>query len=355
MIYEKSDFSLYSNDSQRVIANLEQGYQAWLEARRELEAMPVSMYWAARGGSEYLYVKETSSDSGVSAGARDAATEERLARFSSEKEALKVRVGTLDVMLGERTGLYRRLRLPSFPDRPAEILRRLDLHELLGGDLMVVGANAFPAYEIACGVRFPAGGEETEDFDLAWCRGSGVALLDAATASPAGSDRAVRPTLLGVLRSIDSTYRINPRKRYQAKNDEGYEVELLAAPSTHPLPKGEGFDPAASLIEQEWLLRGRPLSQVVATPRGRSCPLYVPDPRWMALHKLWLTDKPERREVKRAKDRRQGEVLLDAVRWFLRASHPLDTGFVLDLPDELRPIFDAWAHSRGFIPGADAD
>ncbi len=57
--------------------------------------------------------------------------------------------------LAERVGLYRRLRLPSLPDRQAEILRRLDIEGMLGTDLMVVGTNAFAAYELACGARFP--------------------------------------------------------------------------------------------------------------------------------------------------------------------------------------------------------
>ncbi len=88
-----------------------------------------------------------------------------------------------------------------------------------------------------------------------------------------------------------------------------YGVELLMAPSLVPLPETEVFEPKVSLLEQEWLLRGRPLSVVVATIRQRACPLYVPDPRWMALHKLWLSRKPERNAMKQPKDLRQGDPL----------------------------------------------
>lgn len=70
----------------------------------------------------------------------------------------------------------------------------------------------------------------------------------------------------------------------------------------------------------------------------------------MALHKLWLADKPERRSDKRGKDRRQGTVLLDAARYFLQASHPLNIDFVLELPQELRHHFDQWCHEAGFVP-----
>ena len=155
---------------------------------------------------------------------------------------------------------------------------------------------------------------------------------------------------MSVLKRIDSTYAINRRKPYRAGNDASYEVELLAAPSTHPLPNGEAFEPMATLGEQEWLLRGTPVRCVVTTNKPGTCPLYVPDPRWMAVHKLWLSLKPERNPAKKGKDARQGNVLLDATRYFLRDSYPLDLDFVLDLPPELRDLFTAWAEQSGFDP-----
>jgi len=346
MVYQKTDFIAFSADAQRVAANLEQAYDAWLDARRQLEALPVSMYWQSKDGADYLAVKHHSNDSGGSLGRRGPETEAQLEDFLANKTRLRERVKLTDVTIAERAALYRRLRLPSIPDQQAEIIRQLDIAQMLGTDLMVVGANAFVAYQAACGARFPTGNEETEDFDLAWCRGTRASLapMRAPAVEPGGR------SLLGVLRHIDSTYTINKRKPYQAVNAAGYEVELLAAPSAHPLPKGESFEPMASLVEQEWLLEGRPLSAVVATLRGRACPLYVPDPRWMGLHKLWLARKPERNPAKRPKDQRQGEVLLDAVRHFMQASHPLDVDFLMGLPEELRELFDDWCGQRQFVP-----
>lgn len=79
-------------------------------------------------------------------------------------------------------------------------------------------------------------------------------------------------------------------------------------------------------------------------------PLYVPDPRWMALHKLWLARKPERNAINRPKDPRQGDVLLSACRYFLANSYPIDIDFVLELPPELRDLFTHWAEAHGFDP-----
>lgn len=346
MVYEKRDFFEFSADSQRVRANLEQSYAAWVDARREADAQPTSMYWSSKDGTDYLYQKKSSQDNGSSLGRRSAQTEESYQHYLDNKARLKERVRAIDAQLTERAGLYRRLRMPSIPDRQAEILRKLDLEGMLGNDLMVVGTNAFVAYEVACGARFPTGNEETEDFDMAWCRGTKASLLHQ-TAQDVGTEG---KSLLAVLKSLDSSYQINPRKPYQAINQTGYEVELLAAPSTHPLPKFEPFEPMVTLVEQEWLLMGMPLSAVVATVRGRACPLYVPDPRWMALHKLWLAQKPERNPAKKPKDQRQGDVLLDAVRFFLHDTHPLNIDFALALPEELRPHFNAWCASRHFVP-----
>ena len=349
MEFSKSDFIAFSADAGRAIANLEMAHNQWTDSRRELSAMPVSMYWQTKDGQDYLAVKQHSADSGTTVGVRSPALEAQLLDFTEKKEALKARIAVTDPLIRDRAAQYRALRLPALPDRQAEILRKLDVEGLLGYDLLVVGTNAFAAYELACQAKFPVmneTSEATEVFDFAWCQNTRVSL---AAAAPTRSLEK-RRSLFSVLRSIDSTYRINPKKPYQAVNDAGYEVELLAAPSTHPLPKGSGFDPMASLTEQEWLLCGQPLACVVATVRMRSCPLYVPDPRWMALHKIWLSQKPKRDRNKKPKDLRQGHVLLDATRYFLADSHPLDIDFVLGLPDELRDIFNAWAADRNFVP-----
>ena len=301
------------------------------------------MFWKTVGSAQYLAIKKTSHSEAKTYGRRDAEGERRLLVYQQEKDRLSQRIRALDAQVGERAGLYRRLRLPSILDRQAEILRRLDIEGLLGNDLMVVGTNAFVAYEAACGARFPTGNEETEDFNMAWCRGSGASLASARPGSQ-------KKSLFACLRRVDNSYVINPKKSYQAVNQDGYEVELLAAPSTHPLSMDAGFEPMVSLVEQEWLLKGRPISVVVATIKGRACPLYVPDPRWMALHKMWLSEKPERNMAKKGKDLRQGHVLLDAVGYFLPDFYPLDVDFLMTLPEELRLHFDRWCESRKFTP-----
>ena len=350
MIFNPHDYIPISSEAQRNIANLEQAYSAWLDTARSLHELPASMYWAQKSDADYLIAKLTAKDNGTAQGPRNAQTEQQYAQYIEEKQRLQARLEQQESILMERVALYktRLFRLPQMIDLIGKILRQLDIEELLGIDVMVVGTNAFSAYELACGVRFPTGNEATEDFDLTWCRQTKAAL----TFNAGLPMREQRKSLFAVLRDIDSSYKINRSKPYQAINDKQYEVELLAAPSVHPLPKTEAFSPMYSLFEQESLLLGRPVSCVLATENGKACPLVVPDPRYMALHKLWLARKPERKASKKDKDQRQGYVLLDAVRHFLPTSHPLNIDFVLDLAPELRTIFDDWCAERQFIPAA---
>ncbi len=349
MTYRKTDFIPFSADAQRSIANLEAAYGQLVDIERELDAMPTSMFWQTKNGKDYLAVKKSTSACGTTQGPRSVETERQFAEYSAERTRLQARRASLSALVQDRVKLCRALRLPQLAEQQGRLLRELDLHGLLGYDVLVVGTNAFASYEMVCGARFPVGNEATEDFDLAWCRDTKVAL--AAIAPPAPHQAAgSRATLMSVLKRIDSSYAINKRKPYQAVNDAGYEVQLLAAPSTHPLPSNEPFEPLATLDEQEWLLRGRPVQCVVTTNKPGTCPLYAPDPRWMAVHKLWRSRKPERNPSKKGKDARQGNVLLDATRYFLGDSYPMDLDFVLELPPELRDLFTVWAQQSGFDP-----
>ena len=143
MIYEKNQYLAFSADAQRIAANLEQSYSFWLDSRQSLQNLPVSMYWAERSGNEYLYAKQTTQDNGSSLGVRSQETEQQLAAYTQDKQQLQDRVANADDLIATRAALYRRMRLPSLPDKQAEILRKLDIEGLLGSDLMVVGTNAW--------------------------------------------------------------------------------------------------------------------------------------------------------------------------------------------------------------------
>ncbi|HKT73293.1 MAG TPA: GSU2403 family nucleotidyltransferase fold protein [Steroidobacteraceae bacterium] len=96
---------------------------------------------------------------------------------------------------------------------------------------------------------------------------------------------------------------------------------------------------------QDWLLPGRRVEHVVCGLDGQPCRLIAPDPRYFALHKLWLAKKPTRNPLKRPKDEKQGSLLLSAVAERM-PHYSLDDAFRDTLPTELIPHFDSWCTSR---------
>ena len=336
--------STFTPEMIRIAANLQQRYDAWVFAIRDADSLPSSMYWINKPSGSYLAVKKNSGDNGTTVGAKNEETEKTYSEYQSRRAAAEKAVQDTGVVLADIIRSYKDHKLPMAMERPATILRELDIEGLLGTDLLTVGTNAFCAYEIEAGCKFSAGiSDETDDFDLSWCRGSDVSLSKT-------SDRPVGSPLMRVLKRIDPSYRINKGKPYQALDSTGYEVELLAAPSVfRTLAKNEVFVPMPIFFEQEWLLKGRPVRHVIVSRDAKACPIFAPDPRWMALHKLWLAEKPERNANKKPKDKTQGDALLDLVMTKMKASYPLDTDFIMDIPDELRRYFDRWANERGFV------
>ena len=329
----------------RICVNIDQIYDAVLGTTKELEKMPLYMSWLKRNNADYLYVKSNDNTIHKSLGPRSPETELIYNSYINNRKDLKERLESQSTKLKQYLAQYSALKLPAIASLPAQILRKLDAAGELGTNFIVVGTNAFVAYEIEARERFAFGLDETEDFDLSWCRGSKISFVSQLQDSVQGSP------LLDVLKKVDKSFKINNSKPYQALNNKGYEVELLTAPSVmSTLSKDEVFSTAA-IPEQEWLLLGKPIRRVVGAKDISPAPLFVPDPRYMALHKLWLSKKDTRRNDKKGKDYKQGELLMDAVIRKMQTSHPVDLDFVLDLPEDLLETFNDWAARHNYDPG----
>lgn len=113
------------------------------------------------------------------------------------------------------------------------------------------------------------------------------------------------------------------------------------APSRAGTLSGRDQPRPIPLPEQEWLLLGRPVDQVIGCRDGSPARIVAPDPRWFALHKLWMSQQAKRNPLKRPKDRKQGLALLDAVAEAM-PHYPLDAAFEAAIPSELQGCFDNW-------------
>ena len=171
--------------------------------------------------------------------------------------------------------------------------------------------------------------DETEDFDLAWT----------------GTERADGAPVWEMLKAVDPTFAVNTERTFQARNAAAYEVEILVAPSRAATLARRDNPRPVPLPEQEWLLLGNPVDQVVACRDATAARIVAPDPRWFALHKIWMSQQDKRDRLKRGKDLKQGMLLLDAVDEAM-PHYPLDDAFEAALPGELSPLYARWTERR---------
>jgi hypothetical protein len=316
----------FSDEQARVIVNLEQAYQVWMETLRRLNDLPYNMRIKEVSGREYLYEVTDRLGTMRSKGPVDPGKKAEFDAYKIEKTALKHRLVQSKATLKELASLYRALRLPMLPAEAGKILREADRVGFLGEQAMVVGTNALVAYALEANGFIRDAPDETMDFDMAL------------TAINADEDR---PTLWKVLKEADMTYSVNTERPFQARNAKAYEIEVLSAPSRIGGQIARDKPRPVPLPEQEWLLNGRPIDRVVGVRDGEAARLVVPDPRWFALQKLWMAEKPGRSPQKKPKDRKQGMALLNAV-WQTMPHYALGGAFYDELPDELKSHFEQW-------------
>jgi len=320
------NFQPFSDEQARVVVNLEQAYQVWMDALRTLNEMPYNMRIKEISGREYLYEVTDRRGTMKSKGPLDEGKQTEFDQYKAEKAELKDRLARSKETLKEQASLYRALRLPMLPAEAGKILREADRLRFLGEQAMVVGTNALIAYAVEANGFIRDAPDTTLDFDMAL------------TGVDADEDR---PTLWKVLKETDMTYSVNTERPFQARNAKAYEMEILSAPSRIGGQVAQDRPRPIPLPEQEWLLLGRQVDRVVGVRDGEAARMVVPDPRWFALQKLWMADKPERDPQKKSKDHKQGIAVLDAV-WLTMRHYPIENAFYEVLPDPLKAHFELW-------------
>jgi hypothetical protein len=318
----------FTDEQARALVNLRQRYEAWRDAERAWRELPYDLRRKRVGEYEYLYEIHDRSGNGTSLGRWDDEAERRFAAYRVRKAELKDRLARARAAADEGARLARALRVPQLASAPGPILREADCRGLLGGQLLVVGTNCLIAYAQEA-VAHLGLADETEDFDLAW----------------AASERPEGAPVWDLLKAVDPTFTVNTERAFQARNADAYEVELLVAPSRADTLGRRDRPRPVPLPEQEWLLLGRPVDQVVPCRDGSAARIVAPDPRWFALHKLWLSAQAKRDPLKRRKDRAQGLGVLDAAAQAM-PHYPLDEVFEAGIPAELEQAWGEWSAGR---------
>jgi len=319
----------FSDEQLRALVNLRQRYEVWLAAERRQRALPYDLRIKTVGSHRYLYEIADRSGNGRSLGRLDDEKLRQHSAYREEKKSQKARLDAARAALREAALIARAARVPLLASDAGEILREADVRELLGESLLVAGTNCMIAYAQEAGGRIIEATDETQDFDLAW---SGSAKPDGAP-------------VWDMLKAVDPTFTVNSEREFQARNASAYEVELLVAPSRAGALGSREKPRPLPLPEQEWLLLGRPVVQVAACRDGTAARIIAPDPRWFALHKLWLSAQAKRDPLKRRKDRAQGMAVLDTVA-FVMPQFPLDAAFQREISKELEAHWREWNSQR---------
>lgn len=310
----------FSDEQLRAAINLANAYEAWVVLARDEPAYAARLTWKTVAGRQYLYRVRDRQGNATSLGPRTPQTTALYDEYQANKADLRDRVARISPQLEEAAAVYRALRLPMIDSYAAKLLREFDIRALLGDIVLAVGTTAMAAYQLEAAANFDTPAHATRDIDLAWI----------ATEKPAS------PVLWEALKAIDDTFVVNQERSFQARNRDAREVELLVGTERAATVAGEPLHPLP-LPEQDWLYRGRPLRRIVCGLDGVPAALVVPDPRWFALHKRWLADKPTRDPLKKPKDRRQAEAVWAAL--LERMPHyPTDTRLIAQVPAELHAV-----------------
>jgi len=240
-------------------------------------------------------------------------------KHDAGRQALKNRIKSLQKRLDGMAPVNRALGLGRMPKLAARILRELDRVSLLGSHVIVAGTNALYAYETADYVA-------TMDTDLLW--DTRQSLLLATTGVR-------REGIMGILRRVDKSFVAD--FGFNAKNDEGYIVDLLC-PETDDFTtmKIDADLEATPMAGAQWLLEAPQFEQTIIGEDGLPLRIVVPEPRTFALHKLWLSHRDDRSALKRPRDETHACLVAELVRVYLRK--PFTTNDMPWLPKELRAL-----------------
>lgn len=329
---------VFSEEENRIMANLDQVYDAIKEVKVAQLSMPRYMTWKTVSETKYLYQDTPAGEKSLGKESLD--TIKIYDEFAQKKQELSLRNASMEKRINSITSQYRALKLPMTMALPAKILQEMDVCGLLEEKFLVVGSFGFAAYEMEAGYRFMDGIEETEDFDISWR----TSIPSPGTLPVSASHAADSSPLLNVIKSVDKSFEVSNFSQHKLINKNAFEVDVLCSKGDHFKvevdEKNKIFGGRLIPVEmngQDILHMGKPLHHVAVGRGGVACPLLVPDPRCMAIHKLWLSTQPDRSPKKQKKDGLQAVLLWQQCHENMLA-YPINDEFMASIPEKWQKV-----------------
>jgi hypothetical protein len=294
-------------------------FEALEEARAEAAQVRGGMYWhrGPPSNPETSYLVRTSAagqEKGM--GSRSPETQAIFDAFTLRKAAAQERLRGLRAKVEEHIRLNRALRVGRVAPVIIGLLNCL-VDKSLSEYFRVVGTHAMYAYEAAAGARFETGEVATQDIDLLWDVQRRVRFTAALERAGTGN------SMLGVLKTVDATFRIRPMQRYTAVNKDGFEVDILRRARKADDPEGAklGSDDDDFWVVQaeraETLMSASAFSAVIVATNGTMARMNTLHPLAFAEFKEWMSKLPEREGMKRRRDAAQAAAVRACVEEYL--------------------------------------
>ena len=325
-----------SLEQARQSIDTDQAFAAYMAVSRDLsDRFKGSMSWRSISGADYLY--RTRSGLQKSIGRRSPETERAYSAFVDGRTKARASVQSLAARLDWLAPVNRAMGLARVPAVAAKIIRELHKAGLMGRSIFVVGTNALFAYERLCAVQIASGVLATADVDL---------LLDSRSNLKLVSTEIAEKGIVGIVRKIDSTFRLMHEGGFRAVNDNGFMIDLIRPTSRDPLrtfgrSRVSSAPDDLTAVEIEglaWLVNAPKLNQTVVDERGYPVEMVCPDPRVFALHKLWLSRRSDREAAKARRDEAQARLVAELVQMRAPALPFSDASALMALPVALRNL-----------------
>jgi hypothetical protein len=321
-----------SAEQRRIAIDAAQLYEHLIELQAERQKLKGGLYWKHVAGHEYLVRVTDRKGGNRSLGPRSPETEQAYREFTETKRDLSARVHSINEEVARQAKFCVAASVNRVPRLAADIVRSLDASGLLGSHLIIFGSHAMYAYEMAAGVQLKAGLLQTGDLDTLLNTKDEIEL--------AGSIRSAG--LLGILQDVDATFKPQRKRSFRAVNAKGFMVDLIRAPIDQAgglalTSIGSGHDLVAEQLRGlEWLTALPLMTQIVIADNGFPVRFVVPEPRVFALHKLWVSLQPTRDPIKRKRDLRQAEAVVQLALDYFNLS--FDDPAIKALPAELNAM-----------------
>jgi hypothetical protein len=293
----------YDKTQTREYIDSSQLFESIMELDERKRSVRGSMVWMKSRGIEYLQ-KSSYLESGerkqTTLGPRSPETEAIRTAFLESRKDVSERLRLLQRKMDQQARINIARGIARLPDLQARILRAFAKAGIGSERIKVVGIHALFAYEAMAGALFEPALTSTEDTDL---------LIDPRAPFKVITDENVRDDmLLGILQSADRSFE-KTRQPFRARNKQNFLVDVIRPERKHPW-KSEAFEADSTDLQPlpinglVWLENAPAMRQMVLDTKGYPVAMAVPDPRLFAIHKFWLSQKPER-GIKARRDKAQ--------------------------------------------------